>query len=218
MNLEFLEKFKQDDLPIIDHVHLFRVDWEDLIYDNIQYGEETLTSFIIRKASSIFDRFYYADNITRLTEMSNGQRILRESTDKQKGRGQDRRGRRHQNITEKDIESMGDFDSINMLYRVTQILRERQNSSLVIIDYFDKICSSEILTHQDREAETIVLKWQHDLDIFHTRNLVLLICRNWEHLSGDLKKNSIPVIEISQLDSKTYEGYLRYIINYIREA
>jgi|GEM_PF-4424658 len=208
---EFMLPFK-DGFPVIpQHLVLLRGNVNDWIFSGFEKGEQSIDEYIINIALNIFDHIYAVDMITPLQ--------LVHSKDRKTTETRISNGSRKSDVRNPDsCRTNQNEDFMAALYRIRTVLVSRESKSLILLDYIEKLLPAEGQTEYERMLMLHVLKWIKDPEIRRSRNLLIMICRNWIQLSGEVKALPIEKIEVPKPDRETYDRYLRYLVAYLQEV
>ena len=209
MWIDFLKPFK-DKFPFIPyHVVLLHGNVDDLFFKNIQSGEQFIHDYIIMNAHGYFDNIYTVDPISPLTKVSLNNKTKSDSSHIVAT------NQRSVLMNSKDDNG---FDMTKILVEITKILQTLSSRNLIIIDYIEKLCPAQAISEFDRLHPVNIMKWIRNPLLHRSKNLAVLICRNWNQLSAEIKQLQIHIVEVCLPERKTHESYLRYIIHYLKEV
>lgn len=204
---DFFKGYGNGNQTVPDHAILLHDNVEDILFDNVQNGENTLVQFLTRHALGRFDKVHYADPVTPLKEIRGNNDL--ETQDKVVPA--DRFERMARDLNDRAGNAPLNVNPTDTLQRITRVLESRDIRSIVMVGFIENFC----LDHMNL---VIVKKWLENPKILHSCNLVLLICHNLSQLCMDLKNSSITKVAIPLPDVSLYELYLRYQVHFLRQT
>ncbi|OVE80190.1 hypothetical protein BVY01_00760 [bacterium I07] len=211
---EFLKPF-QNRFPILPyHIVLLYGNVKDLFYEDVRFGEEWVHEALLRHASSCFDKFWTADPLSPLTQVFPVHAI-----GGSENKGENTPLLNQQMVDDREFVSSAERpDLFETLYQIEGAMETSESRNMIIFDYIEKLLPDQLRSEEDESYHLRLLKWTHNRSIHVSKNLLILICRNWNGLCAEVKQMNIKHIEIPSPDLATYESYLRYIINYLQEV
>jgi len=201
----------ENEFPVIpNHLMLLHGNVNDWQFSGFEKGEQSIIEYLMDMASGFFDHIYAVDMITPLQLVYSKKRNTPgEAKSSESGKS----GNRNPNS---DTANPDDF--MENLPRIRSILASRESKNLVLFDYIEKLLPAEGLSENERMVMIHIQKWIQDPDIRRSRNLLIMICRNWSQLAGAVKTLPIEKIAVPKPDRETYERYLRYLVAYLGEV
>jgi hypothetical protein len=204
---DFFKGYGNGNQTVPDHAILLHDNVEDIFFDDVKSGENTLVQTLTRHALGRFDKVHYADPVTPLKELHGN--IELETQDQ--AVSADRFERMARDLNDRAGNASQNVNTTDTLQQITRVLESRDKRSMVMVGFIETYCL-------DHVNLVIIKKWLDNPKILHSCNLVLLICHNMIQLCSDIKSSSINKVAIPLPDASLYELYLRYQVHFLRQT
>ncbi len=215
MDFPILDDYRNGKPLVDDHVCLVHGNVNDLFFNPETFAQESLMDRLIRMASPCFNEIQVTDLVTPLTKVFSNPDTHAIGSDKDQGDENGRFDGMAKRVNQRIGVNASDHHFLQTMGQVGNLLRDRSQKRCIVIDYIERVFSAQAFSQEMPQYFTHLFKWMQDPNIRKSKNLALLICRNWEELCGELKKTHIPRLEIPLPDRSSQEEYLRFLAHYL---